>query len=279
MSLKVLVSTPIPIEQGPAGPRIARLTFEWVRARMALADPLTTTVTPRWDFGFPVDEARNFSAQAAIDGGFDYLMFLDWDCIPHPQTLHQLVMRLQSEPEYDVASGVYTSRHYDYPSPLIYVGPDQKISYDWKVGDVLTSDEHGVSGFGMGMALIRTSLFKRLKHTPEKPWFKTTMTETVRETEDLWFLKRAQSEAGAKLMIDTGLFAWHVDPETGIAYNLPPDSAPIKRWREKAGLGPTMVPYDLKAVYRYRIGQQVSGCSVMPPELARATKPREANDE
>jgi hypothetical protein len=265
MSLKILVSTPLPMEDGPHGRRIGRPTFEWLRARLDLVTPLTTSLVPRWDYGFPVDEARNFSAQAAIDAGCDYLFFIDWDVIPKPQSLHQLVMRAQSALDCDIFSGVYTSRHYDWPAPLVYVGPDQKISYDWTAGDVLTSEEHDISGFGMGLALIRTSLFERLSNTPEKPWFKTTETEMVRETEDLWFIKRAMAEAGSKLMVDTALLAWHIDPKTGTAYNLPPDSAPIVRWREKAGLGPNMVPYDMSAVMRARIGQQIGDCSELPP--------------
>ena len=38
-------------------------------------------------------------------------------------------------------------------------------------------------------------------------------------------------EANAKFLVDTSLLAWHIDQITGMAYNLPHDSSPVKKWR------------------------------------------------
>ena len=228
---------------------------------MDLLTPLTTTVISEWQLGKGIDEARNESARIASDNKADFLFFLDWDVIPHPQTLHQLVQRALNEPDIDVFSGVYCCRHRDWPAPLVYFGDDYKIGYDWTVGDLLTTGEHDLSGFGMGLTLIRPSLFAKLDPIPGKPWFHTSKGET----EDLYFLKRARREANAKFLVDTSLLAWHIDPDTGVAYNLPHDSSPVKRWRAlNPEIKETHVPYNCEAVSLMNIGQRVSDCSVLP---------------
>lgn len=263
MSIKVQICTPVPNEQGALGWRRGRFTFEWMKARLELVCPLTTTLISRWELGYTIDDARNHAAQAAVDQGMDYLFFLDWDTILHPQTLHQLVQRALNNPDHDVFSAVYCCRHRDYPAPLIYVGDDFKLSWDWTVGDVLTTDEHGITGFGCGAMLIRTSLLKKMSNTPEKPWFKTTPDMGCGgETEDLYFLNRARKEHDSKFLVDTGLLAWHIDPDTGVASNLPHDSLPIKRWRARnPHIPPHAVPYDVSGFAMVNIGQQVTQCS------------------
>ena len=272
MPLSVLLTTPIPDEQGPQGPRRGRLCFEWMYARKELLDPLTTTVVNHWSLGHTIDDARNTAAQTAIGSGCDYVMMLDWDVCCHPETLHHLVQRLLNYPEYDVASAVYCCRHRNYPAPLVYFGDDFKIGYNWTVGDVLTSEEHGLTGFGCGAMLIRTSLFPKLS----KPWFKTTKPLSGGgETEDLYFLKKARQEVGAKFLADTSLLPWHIDPATGISYNLPHDSLPIKRWRERSGAGENALPYRPniggwaeKDVARHiNIGLNMTNCGEMPKEI------------
>jgi hypothetical protein len=269
MPLKVLLTTPIPDEAGPHGPRRGRLTFEWMFARIELLDPLTTTIINHWSLGHTIDDARNQAAQTAIDNDCDYVMMLDWDVCCHPETLHHLLQRLLNYPIHDVASAVYCCRHRNYPAPLVYFGEDFKIGYNWTVGDVLTTEEHGLTGFGCGAMLIRTSLFPRLT----KPWFKTTKELNGNgETEDLFFLKKARLEVGAKFLVDTSLLPWHIDPNSGVAYNLPHDSLPIKRWRERAGLAANALPYrpnigawDAKDVMRLtNIGQTMTNCGTLP---------------
>lgn len=259
MSLKVQICTPVPNEQGPLGQRRGRFTFEWLKARLDLVTPLTTTLISRWELGYTIDEARNQAAQAAIDDGMDYLFFLDWDTIPHPQTLHQLVLRALNNPDHDVFSGVYCCRHRDYPAPLVYVTDDFKLSCDWTVGDLLTTDKDQLTGFGCGLMLIRTSLLKKMGSA----WFKTTPDiGKGGETEDLYFLRRARKEFDSKFMVDTGLLAWHIDPDTGVASNLPHDSLPIRRWRERnPKIPPHAVPYDPSQFSMVNIGQAITGCS------------------
>ena len=269
MPLKLLLSTPIPDEAGPMGPRRGRVTFEWMFARKELLDPLTTTVVNHWSLGHTIDDARNQAAQTAIDSECDWLMFVDWDVILHPETLHHLVQRLLNHPDYDVASACYCCRARNYPAPLVYFGEQFKIGLNWTVGDVLTSEEHDLTGFGCGAMLIRTSLFPRLS----KPWFKTTKELNGNgETEDLFFLRKARLEVGAKFLMDTALLPWHQDPATGIMYNLPHDSLPIRRWRERAGLPSNALPYRLNiggwaeedVMKHVNIGMNMSGCGAMP---------------
>lgn len=267
-----MIVVPIPDEKGPLGLRRGRLTFEWMYSYVELLTPLTTSIIRRWSLGHTIDEARNSAVEAAIEGNCDFLFFLDWDTILHPETLHQLVQRALNNPDYDVFSAVYCCRHRNYPTPLVYITEDYKISYDWTVGDVLTSEEHDITGFGMGACLIRTSLFSKLS----QPWFQTTKELSGSgETEDLFFLRKARQEGNAKLLIDTSFLAWHIDPDTGIAHNLPYDSLPIKRWREKSNAPENALPYSPNLAgwasediqNHIQIGQKISNCGMIPEEI------------
>lgn len=235
--VKLGICTPIPAIDGPAGKRLAPVTVEWHRARQALIMPFGWNGREIAVDGMEVGEARCEAVRAALRNGLEYLFFLDWDVLLPPRALHRLMQKMQNNPELDVLAGVYFVKM-DPPAPLIYRGWGCGPFWDWTPGDLLVD---GITGCGMGCTLIRTSLFTRLSHSEEVPWFKTRRELEHREdgdnavyvTEDLWFCKRAVEEARAKIGIDTGIVCAHIDPATGIEYIMPEDSLPARRLKAK----------------------------------------------
>ena len=260
--LKIQVCTPVPNAEGTLGPMHGSMNVDWIRARMDLVQPFGCDVLSTWQCGFEVGDARNRAAEKVLEDKHDFLFFLDWDVLAHPQTMDQLFQRALNNPDIDVFSGVYCCRNRDYPAPLLYTGDNFQLTWDWTVGDVLTTEEHELTGFGMGCCLIRSSIFKRLKG----PWFQTTPGA---ETEDLYFLRRARKEVGAQFLADCGLLAWHQAPESGLCSGLPYDCAPVKRWRAKCRAADPSFPEGNVMPYRcdmprMNIGQKVTNCQEMP---------------
>ncbi|MGE3317647.1 MAG: hypothetical protein AB7O26_21255, partial [Planctomycetaceae bacterium] len=225
--------TPIPFTPGPLGPRLAPVTAQWHRARMALVMPTNFFTFQIIVDGLEVGEARQRAVQAVLDHAPmpEFLFFLDYDVIPQYDAIQKLFLRARHFPKHDIFAGVYCAKT-EIPEPLIYKGDGAGPCWDWSIGDLLTE---GVTGVHMGLTLIRSSLLKRMAEAPgDEPLFKTVNVQTVdasgihtkRGTEDLFFCNRAVGEFGARILVDTSVLAGHIDNSTGRVYGLPRDSKP-----------------------------------------------------
>jgi predicted SAM-dependent methyltransferase len=232
--------TPMPMVKGPRGARLEPITVEWHRCEKSLVLPTNYSQIVINVDGMGVDEARNQAVQLALknDPVPEFLFSLDYDVLPAHDAILKLAYRAKCYPDHDIFAGVYCCK--SIPSePLIYQDFGQGAFWDWTVGDVLTTDSHGIKGVHMGLTLIRMSLFNRLEHTADKPWFLTREKEAkqiegggiqyVSGTEDLWFCKRALEEADAKILVDTSVLAGHINHQTGQIFGLPNDSPPVVR--------------------------------------------------
>jgi SAM-dependent methyltransferase len=229
--------TPMPVVRGPLGLRLEPITVEWHRAVTCLAVPTNFTLIQLCVDGMKVDEARNKAIELARNHQPqpEFIFSLDYDVIPSYDAITKLIYRARCYPDYDIFAGVYCCKS-SPPEPLIYRDQGSGGFWDWTVGDLLTEE---IVAVPMGLTLIRMSLFGRLEHTDENPWFKTTEKETIVKedgrrgtmsgTEDIHFCHRAINEAGAKILVDTSVLAGHVDHRTGQIFGLPDDSPPIKR--------------------------------------------------
>lgn len=100
-----------------------------------------------------------------------------------------------------VYAGFYCAKIHPAP-PLIYKAWSDGVFWDFTPGELIEE----LVGVGMGCTAIRTSLFLRLSSTEETPWFKTHYVKASGEngggrmTEDLWFCRRAVTEAEAKIV-------------------------------------------------------------------------------
>jgi hypothetical protein len=179
------------------------------------------------------EKARIALVKEAQRLGVKYLLFLDDDTMPPPDTVRKLHMALETADDDVVAcGGVYTNKK--IPSePLIYREENSGPCWKWKVGDVFP-----VWGIGTGCLMIKVSVFE---HLPE-PWFRdiTSLADigddpsiTVPEgtqafyiTDDIYFCRKVAA-AGFKILAHGGVLPVHWDQE-GKAFTLPSNSYPLQ---------------------------------------------------
>ena len=231
-----------PLENDPAAARqthLGLITPEWQRARQMLQVPMGHAAVDVYADGMEIGQARCRAVEAAREANLRFLFFLDWDVIVPQDTLLKLVWHLENNPDHDVASGVYCQKNGPAP-PLLWHEWNNGVYYDWTAGDVLKEGQ--VMGVPMGCCLLRLSLFDKLPHSAEDPWFKTVdqpvkldtgLWQRAKMTEDLWFCKR-YGEGGGKILVDTSILCHHICHYTGTRYKLAADSLPMRRAKERA---------------------------------------------
>ncbi len=144
----------------------------------------------------PVDNARIHIVMEAIKHSADRILFIDSDMRYPPDVLHRLLAH-----DKPIVGCNYAKR--DGSGVSVAIGLDDKPISPNNEGLIK------VSGLGLGMALIKTSIFKYL----DKPWFWTrrvtgqesnpdVMKQTV--SEDLYFCMQAKKK-GYDIYCDTDM--------------------------------------------------------------------------
>lgn len=174
--------------------------------------------------GKPVEEAREYLAEQAIELGAKYMWFVDDDTIPPPNTVRRLIYILENNPSVMVAGGIYVTKT-DPPSPVVFRGAGLGPFWRWKVNDVFE-----VTSMGAGCMMVNCEVFKHLKK-PYFPWPQnfsndpTVPSHSV--SEDVSFCN-AVREAGFKVVAHGGVLCDHFDVNTGRTFSLPTDSYPYQ---------------------------------------------------
>lgn len=237
--LGVALCTPIPYIRRKGVDVLDTVSWPWAKAWHALMLP-TNIVTVSLDIqGMEVGEARNSAVRVLteMEQRPEFLFFLDYDVLVPSDALVKLLHWAAHRPEHDIYAGVYCHKA-DHPEPLIYAGDGGGPYWDWTVGDILTTQSHGITACHMGLTLIRTSVFDRIPNTDDNPWFQTINRQVTRldgrvsferGTEDIWFCKRLIAEAEGSILIDTSVLAGHEDKSTGKVYGLPAKVGPAAR--------------------------------------------------
>ena len=242
--------------------RLEPITPEWHRARSALLPPVGNNIAEIYVDGLSVADARNKAAQEAVDSKMKYLFFIDYDTIPPCDALCRLVYHLDNHPDYDIAAGLYCTKSVP-PWPLLWREWGNGVSWDFTLGEVLLDN---VVGVPMGCTVIRVSLFERLPHSKENPWFKTTKGPRVVDTgkmvpengtEDLWLCHRLEKELHGKILMDTGVLCDHINHATGIRHGLPENCLPRRRAQSQVN--------GRHIVLHVGCGPRTAG--VLPPEF------------
>lgn len=227
---------------------IDTVSVEWHRRRTALGLPTNCNFIEFFADGMEVGDARTQVVYRCLQHNPQpkYLFFLDDDVLPDHDALTKLYYRLQTNPNIDVACGVYCCKGQIPSDPLIYKDFGEGGFWDWAIGDILTTNSHGIKACHMGLTLIRMSLFQKMLDkgiiNDTIPFFKT-VSETERVngvmknrqgTEDLWFFSYAE-DVDCQILVDTSVLAGHYDKNTGITWGLPEDSPPVQRakWLHK----------------------------------------------
>lgn len=234
-------------------PTTGLVRYEWVMARYGQVIPCNWSqkemayfYAPWSPIGFQVADARNIIAHHAIQGNFEWLLFIDHDTCPPPNMLiafNEYMLRKLVP----VVCGLYFTKSVP-ADPLVYRGFGEGSYRDWKMGDKVWCD-----GIPMGCTLIHCDVLRAMQpdmeeykltsmggesivvrkyfHTPaESKINEEGMWENRTGTEDLdWckkvmegdYLAKARFEKVAKrefpFLIDTQIFCKHIDTD-GVMY-------------------------------------------------------------
>lgn len=231
-----------------ATPTLGLVRMEWVVARynnQVIPTNWSKTDMIQYQNGYiplryTVADAQNLAVKACLDGGFEWLMFIEDDTMPPPDMFLRFT-EYMDKADIPVVSGLYFTRS-DPPEPMVYRGRGNHYFRDWKL-----EDKVWVDGVPTGMVIIHAALLRavyddsatytirftgdnarRVFDTPAQTWFneETGAQETLVGTSDLDFCTRVikgdyLTKAGfpeiAKkkypFLIDTNIFAKHIEKD------------------------------------------------------------------
>lgn len=181
-------------------PTLGEIPIKTVASLFALDRPAGTEI------GFThnslVYDARNEFCQRAVNGGFDYLFFIDSDMIFPPDTLTKL-LALNT----DIATAVCYARKGNH-APCVYNRVVKRNLFHDSEAEHVKQIPDGVfevAGCGMAVCLIKADVLKRLvkkyKGTPFEPFGNMG--------EDLAFCYRAR-KLGYRLKADSTIPIGHI---------------------------------------------------------------------
>jgi hypothetical protein len=146
--------------------------------------------------------AREAIAQMAVDGGMDYLFFIDDDMLAHPDIFEQLYKN-----KVDICAGLAFTRNAPH-KPVIYnldtgySALEHKYWYEnYPVMNYPKDELVECDAVGFGAVLIKVDILKQMK----KPWFMVTSGAG----EDIHFCHQAR-EKGFRVFMDTSAKLGHV---------------------------------------------------------------------
>ncbi len=246
----VVICTPLAKIRGPLGDAIYDpITPLWHRARTGLSFGSNINTVELYVDGMEVGVARSIVAARCLEMKPvpEFVLFIDSDVIVPGDAFVKLLFRARCFPDHDIFAGVYCLKNASAPDPLIYRELGEGPFWDWTVGDLLTTEQHGIKYVHMGLTLIRVSLFQKMlelgcvhgdgKTMDDEPFFCTVNTGRQDKggslllqqgTEDIYFCDKA-TRMGAKILVDTGVLAGHHDKATGVSYGLPWEAGPAER--------------------------------------------------
>lgn len=151
--------------------------------------------------GLPFDHARNSAVQMMLDGGFEYLFFVDDDVMIPPDAYAILKSN-----NLDVVSGLYYRRS-DPIVPVAIVKTPGGYGWlaSWKYGDIIPVDM-----VGAGCLLVKRKIFEIMP----SPWFEWTvdrheLPQQFRASEDFVFCKKLVEIYQIKPHVDTRVQCIH----------------------------------------------------------------------
>lgn len=209
---------------------------EWACSLAVLQYPMNCNFAHVSVKGRPRGEARETIVNAAIGFGAEYLLFLDDDTAPPPNTPSLLIEQLDTHPDVAICGGIYTSRGSHPVEPMVFMDEGSGPFWRWRFGEVFPC-----WGLGTGCMMIRLSIFKDLP----KPWFwdVTEKSDAQKEpglltsgpiepvgfkmTDDIYFCRKVK-QAGYGVLAHGGVLPIHWDQE-GQPWVLPMDAFPLRK--------------------------------------------------
>lgn len=159
--------------------------------------------------GMPFDHARNAACEAALQGGFDYLFFLDSDVIPP----NDAILRLMTH-NLPLVSGVYHRRSYPHGIPVMQRGGGWITQYP--ANSLIEVDYVGAGCMLMRRDLLEAMVSKPIAPERGKIWFDWRVDNAVNLppgeglSEDFAMNLHVRRHLGVKVMVDTGVQCRHI---------------------------------------------------------------------
>jgi hypothetical protein len=116
-------------------------------------------------FGNFIPAQRELIAEDAIEGGYDFLFFVDDDIVLPSDALTRLLGTAEADPSCAVVGGLYYSR--DSIRPMVVDAWEGADTTSAAIPAFTSTSTSVVGGIGFGCALLRVSVLKEL----EPPYF------------------------------------------------------------------------------------------------------------
>lgn len=147
--------------------------------------------------------SRNELARQAIEGGYEYVLWLDSDMVFDPDTLCRLMLDL--EDGRDIVSGIYFRRVRPF-APVLFSRLEIEGKTCWSEGVETYPDElFEIAGCGFGCVLMRTAVLREIYETDGPIWF----SPIGNVGEDCAFCIRARAH-GHRIWCDPAVKCGHV---------------------------------------------------------------------
>lgn len=146
-----------------------------------------------------IDRMRNQTAKFALEGEFDYLMFVDDDVSIPPDSLTKLLAC-----DADIAAGWTIIRGYPFENMFFrHVNGDRNTLENYPTKEFEKGSVVPCDAVGFSCVLIKTSLLRKVP----PPWFVTGTANT----EDIYFCMKARHLfPDTKIVVDTSIETSHV---------------------------------------------------------------------
>jgi hypothetical protein len=169
--------------------------------------------------GMEVGEAYDYAVKEIIAhpemGSWEYILTLEHDNIPEPDSLIKLVKRMEDNPEYGAISGLYWMKT---PGgvPQIWGDPTDPVM-NFRPIRPIEGELVECNGLGMGFCLWKMEMLKdpRLqmgRDGKSRALFKTEVQKDGHATQDLYFWQHARY-CGYRCAVDCDVKIGHYDGE------------------------------------------------------------------
>ncbi len=208
---------------------------DWHLAVRSLQIPTNSRVTELCSRGKCLEDAQTSMIEQALEIGAQYILFIEDDTAPPPNTIMELGRVLDAADDSVMAcGGIYTTRSQS-PEPIVYMAPGEGCFWNWRVGDVFPC-----WAVGFGCVMLKLKLFQLMP----KPWFvELKSREDVARYPELFppvpegartgvstdmFFYTKLAHMGFKVLAHGGVLPVHWDVGTQTPYWLPRNSPPTQ---------------------------------------------------
>jgi len=166
--------------------------------KMKTPNGVETTIEYIASYG--VAPARNKAANMAVDGGYDYILFIDSDHIVPVDALEKLLSH-----DVDIVGGWYYGALNEQKTNIAFYHTD-RMYYEPIIIDNLPQGLVKVDAMGFGCILIKTAVLRMMRY----PYFQYVEYDNRAVlSEDLFFCNVARRVHGISMFCDTSLKVEH----------------------------------------------------------------------